>query len=48
MPIGFLGFFFVVFLLVGAGILTGYLLAGRGGGIVSTTGIAPGTELKGK
>lgn len=38
----------VVLLLVGAGIFTGYLLAGRGGGIISTEGIAPGTELAGK
>ncbi len=39
----------VVCLLVGAGILTGYLLSSRvGGGTISTEGIAPGTELKGK
>jgi len=39
----------VVCLIVGGGILTGYLLASRaGGGTVSTKGIAPGTELKGK
>ena len=40
----------IILLIVGAGSLTGYLLAGRGGSgrLVSPAQLAPGTEMKGK
>jgi hypothetical protein len=39
----------IILLIIGAGTLTGYFLAGRGGGrLVSPTQLVPGTQMKGK